>query len=153
MLTTFPHLSTPCHPGQWFSAQSVLSFFAQHRPAEPQNSLQDPRVSLSRDPEMGEGNPRYTREECREQSPAPDLGPGSLRAGPDLAPAAILDRCSGADDKLSPRGLLGYVRPNPVGKRSETILSPAAHPGSFLEPGHGPRSRASTRAWHPGPDA
>lgn len=91
---------------------------------------------------MGEGCPRYTREECRERSPAPDLSPGSLRVSPVPALAAILDRCCGADGKLGLRGLLGYVRLNPVGKRSEAILLAAVHPGSFLEPEHRPRSRA-----------
>lgn len=82
---------------------------------------------------MGEGCPRYTREECRERSPAPDLSPGSLRARPVPALAAILDRCGGADDKLGLRGLLGYVRPNPVGKRRESFLLPAVHPAFFLD--------------------
>lgn len=106
------------------------------------HTLQDPRVPFYRDPEVGEGCPRYTREECRERSPAPDLSPGSLRASPVPALAAILGQCGGADGKLGLRGLLSYVRPTTVGKRSETILLPVVHPGSFLEPGHRPRSRA-----------
>lgn len=116
--------------------------FALHQTAEPRDTLQDPRVSFSGDPEVGEGCPRYTREECRERSPARDLSPGSLRASRVPAPAAILERCGGADGKLGLRGLLDYVRPNPVGKRSETTLLPAVHPGSFLDPGYRPRSRA-----------
>lgn len=87
---------------------------------------------------MGEGNPRYTREECREKSPAPDLGPGPLRAGPVLAPAAILDRYGGRPERsvrlCATQPGRQEEREHPLARRSS--LDPSWSPGisQDLEP-------------------
>lgn len=77
VLSTLP--LTPCYPGRPVltagdNPTQPSPSQPLHRPAEPQVSPQSPRVSLSRDLEMGKGSPRHARKECRERSLAWYLG-------------------------------------------------------------------------------
>lgn len=80
------HLYSLQAGGKWLTDTQDDPTLPRHSPGQPQVSPQSSRVSLAWGLEMGEGSPRYAREECREQSLAPDLNPASAHpTGPSTS--------------------------------------------------------------------